>query len=174
MNATSPFDMALKDCKQCCHCCQSRRLGFQPAKFHYRPLPPQKRWQRHLVVRRLVNAASKRGTSTGVSVCGNSVFTSRSIRMGTAQKDKQNYPAPSDYVPHNYTISKDIMMDDEKHKYHNNAKNPAYYNDHKASKPSFPRIKGKCTRSPAYYQDKYLRQNPMVKVIKCPAKNRPT
>jgi len=110
--------------------------------------------------------------SRPVSVFGNSVFTSRSIRMGTAQKDKQNYPAPSDYVPHNYTISKDIMMEDEKQKTPTNTLIPAYYND-KACKPGFPRIKGKCT-SPAYYQDKYLRQNPMVKVIKCPAKNRPT
>lgn len=63
-------------------------------------------------------------------------------------------------------------MEDEKQKTPTNTLIPAYYND-KACKPGFPRIKGKCT-SPAYYQDKYLRQNPMVKVIKCPAKNRPT
>ena len=63
-------------------------------------------------------------------------------------------------------------MEDEKHKYHNNTLIPAYYNDQKNRKSGFPRIKGKCT-SPAYYQDKYLRQNPMVKVIKCPAKSRP-
>merc|ERR1712212_14426 len=94
--------------------------------------------------------------SRPVSVFGNSVFTSRSIRMGTAQKDKQNYPAPSDYVPHNYTISKDIAMEDNK--YH--------------SKNGFPRIKGNAPGHSAYYQEKYLRQNPMVRVTKCPAQTR--
>ena len=62
-------------------------------------------------------------------------------------------------------------MEDEKQK--TNTLIPAYYNDRNACKPGFPRIKGKCT-SPAYYQDKYLRRNPMVKVVKCPAKNRPS
>ena len=41
-----------------------------------------------------------------LSLFGNSVFTSKTVRMGTNYKDKQNYPAPSEYSVHNYTISK--------------------------------------------------------------------
>ena len=68
------------------------------------------------------------------------------------------------------------MMEDEKLKHHNNTIIPVYYNEkrYKKAHSGFPKIKGEChQQSSAYYQDKYLRQNPMVKVIKCPAKSRP-
>ena len=44
--------------------------------------------------------------SRPLSLFGNSVFTSKTVRMGTNYKDKQNYPAPAEYSVHNYTISK--------------------------------------------------------------------
>ena len=40
------------------------------------------------------------------------------------------------------------------------------------SKNGFPRIKGNAPGTSAYYKEKYLRQNPMVRVIKCPAQTR--
>lgn len=77
-----------------------------------------------------------------LSLFGNSVFTSKTVRMGTNYKDKQNYPAPSEYSVHNYTISKDINRSDEPtnkpNVYHN--RSTSYYRSQNTK--NFPNIHG--------------------------------
>jgi len=45
-----------------------------------------------------------------VTVNGNSVFTSRSHRIGLLPNDKQSFPAPADYVIDNYSIKRNIRV----------------------------------------------------------------
>lgn len=44
------------------------------------------------------------------SVNGNSVFTSRSHRIGLLPNDKQSFPAPADYSVDNYRINRNIRV----------------------------------------------------------------
>lgn len=54
-----------------------------------------------------------------VSVYGNSVFTSRSHRIGLQRKDQISFPAPADYMIDHFSISRDTVVN--KNRLHNRA-----------------------------------------------------